>query len=236
MQKPSKSTLVAILLFLAGVSYCAVGLVLSLIQNLASPCAPAASNIPIRGGLLPRLVTSAAAWGPNVWRHLIQEDMPLRHFLLASDCQWKEGPPIRERVFKKGTAPCPSGTAQYKSDRCFIVPRRANVVAYRPHDGICPDGTGIGGSAGQCLIPLGYQPTPAAGEKPDPGEPFFERQLGTEFVCERGWVFEAEGLGRCRLPSLARVEGQGCPPGFEVWKPIGKSSIIPRIEVCRIKY
>ena len=90
---------IAMLVFL----YLAIGVAVTVTQRWFSPCSPYATrtydrdfertNV-LRGFILPVIL-----WGPRFIEHVVQDDMPIRHFIFASDCQWTEQLPEPQRLF-----------------------------------------------------------------------------------------------------------------------------------------
>lgn len=261
MPLSNKPTQIGGFAFILVLAYIALGALVSITQTFATPCAFYESNIPTRSSnSLIRLVYGAVMWGPNFYRHAINEDMPIRHFLLASDCQWSERPPRRESVFTRDPSVrnCPTGTLPYKADRCYLPIRVKHDYVDTSPDGTCPEGTFAEGPpfADRCSVftsaftsagRLGLvRPDdarikaagPPAGPtiRHEPGDPV--ESWPAEVVdarCDAGWIRETAFPVRCRLPSLPKPTGGVCPPGFFAWKPGPNDVAEPKVEVCRLK-
>lgn len=106
--------------------YVAIGAALVVTQRGFSPCAPHASTIHnpdwLGVNLIADYVLPIFVWGPRFVEHVVQDDMPLRHFVFASDCQWSDQGPGRQRLFDRpgGPGSCPAGTVAFRGDRCAI--------------------------------------------------------------------------------------------------------------------
>ncbi len=92
---------IAVLVFL----YLAIGVAVTVTQRWFSPCSPYATRTydrdfertnALRGFILPVIL-----WGPRFIEHVVQDDMPIRHFIFASDCQWTGQLPEPQRLFAR---------------------------------------------------------------------------------------------------------------------------------------
>lgn len=113
---------VALLVFL----YTLIGAALVVTQRGFSPCPPHASTIHnpnwLGSNWIAEYVLPIFAWGPRFVDHVVADDMPLRHFVFASDCRWSDQGPGRQRLFDRpgGPGSCPTGTVEFRGARCAI--------------------------------------------------------------------------------------------------------------------
>jgi hypothetical protein len=136
---------IAVLVFL----YLAIGVAVTVTQRWFSPCSPYATRTydrdfertnALRGVILPVIL-----WGPRFVEHVVQEDMPMRHFIFASDCQWSAQLPEPQRLFARaaGDKTCPPGTNEVRGQRCKIPYRDGEPIQLYLSAGLdarCPTG------------------------------------------------------------------------------------------------
>jgi hypothetical protein len=215
---------------LIGFAYLLIGTALWVTNGLLSPCRWYESDLTdpdwAEGSIIQTTVVPILTWAPRFVEHAIREDMPIRHFVFRSDCQWTERPPRRQRLFARpaGEASCPTGTSPFRGDRCSI-PIRATVCV---------------GDNGQPLSSCAPFPT-SAGVLRQPrrslGEPVMAfAPTVTNARCPSGWITESLTPRICRLPALEKPEGKPCPKGFVAWKAEGADAARtdPNVEVCRL--
>lgn len=171
---------------LALASYLVVGVGLTAMQRLGSTCGARAHVIlDANRGTTASLLGSVLDWGARFKRHVLDDDMPLRHFLFASDCEWTARPPVRERRFTAANdGRCPAGAKRLAHDQCALVPwlgepewvKELNVAPG------CPDGWVADRDVRTCSLPSLLKSKtaecPAGFKTYDPGKyRSFERNL-----------------------------------------------------------
>jgi hypothetical protein len=131
------------------VLYLAIGVGVMVAQRYFSPCSRYETRVldrdfekenALRGHILPVLL-----WGPRFVEHVLQDDMPIRHFIFASDCQRSGQLPEPQRIFARasGDRTCPPGTNEVRGQRCAIPFRVGEpIVRYRApgNSQSCPQG------------------------------------------------------------------------------------------------
>lgn len=156
------------------VVYLLIGTALLVTQRWASPCWPDRSTIhdrdTLQGNALQSFIHPVFAWGPRFVEHVVRDDMPIRHFVFASDCQWSGQLPARQRLFAQPSdaGGCPGGTVEIRGQRCGIPPQASEpVVTYRL-PGLaarCPAGWVRAGSTSvalSCVLPSLQKPAGGA--------------------------------------------------------------------------
>ncbi len=133
---PNFETAINTVLAIPVIAYLAVSAALCVTHSdYVSPCNTMNSNIKRDDSStshLYSLIKHGLGWPFQFYRHVTLEDMPLTHFILASDCKWAGQPPPDARLFVKATSEaCPEGTLPYKSGRCQI-PARARTGDAEP--------------------------------------------------------------------------------------------------------
>lgn len=147
------------------VLYLAIGTGIMVTQRWFSPCSPYQTRVldrdfekenALRGLILPVIM-----WGPRFIEHVVQDDMPIRHFLFASDCQWSGQLPEPQRVFAPAAADkaCPPGTEAIRGQRCAIPYRVGEPIMRSLPSSLmdsCPEGWTTEPSEGaylECRLP-----------------------------------------------------------------------------------
>ena len=169
IQADDRKELVALIVIVPIVTlivlYLAIGTALMVTQRWFSPCSPYETRVldrdfekenALRGLILPVIM-----WGPRFVEHVVQDDMPIRHFVFASDCQWSDQLPKRQRVFAlAGTdKTCPNGTDSVRGQRCAIPYRVGEPIKRYVLPGLsqsCPEGWTTEPSDGaylECRLP-----------------------------------------------------------------------------------
>lgn len=219
-------------------AYLVIGMVTAVTQTVATPCSGRSNVIGRYDSAVIGTAIRALTWPGNAYTQLLKEEMPVRHFLLASDCNW-EGQPPPLRVFAKPAGgSCPAGTLPFRGERCHIPPRGRYEYVRKSAGAQCPSGTqAIQGEPGRCALLTALTPSfrallPAA-DGIENGEPSHRVDHTVDRGrCEAGWLrFNHQ---TCVLPSILKAAGQSCPAGLVAWKPPAGSPVEPRDEICRL--
>ncbi len=143
---------IAVLVFL----YLAIGVAVTVTQRWFSPCSPYATRTydrdfertnALRGFILPVIL-----WGPRFIEHVVQDDMPIRHFIFASDCQW-----TGSCLSRSGSSRVPSETEMpARDERVAGTALRDPLPRRRAHSALSESGP-------RCRCPAGWLRFPERG-------------------------------------------------------------------------
>lgn len=131
------------------VLYLAIGTGIMVTQRWFSPCSPYQTRVLDRDfekeNALRGLILPVVLWGPRFIEHVVGDDMPIRHFVFASDCQWSGQLPEPQRIFALAAqdATCPPGTEAIRGQRCAIPYRVGEPIvrdALPARSQSCPQG------------------------------------------------------------------------------------------------